>query len=140
MSNTTDSPCPERVESGPCAETHPLDKRRSTSHGGGRGHVRGSGSQSSHGSTGIGPQPTFADGRYYAGGSVRPFKAGAASPGGIGPYLMDRAALLFWPGLWLYGAYIYPFKHTCSYHNETIDEDEECSAMCGCSRYENCII
>ncbi|KAF5725168.1 hypothetical protein FMUND_91 [Fusarium mundagurra] len=130
MSATTDSLNPERDESGPCAETHPLHKRRGGSHGGGRGRASGSGSQSSHGSTGAG--------RYYAGGSVRPFKAGAASPGGIRPYLMDRAALLFWPGMWLYGAYVYPFKDTCSYHNETIDEDEKRSVMCGCSRYENC--
>ncbi|ENH75597.1 hypothetical protein FOC1_g10001613 [Fusarium oxysporum f. sp. cubense race 1] len=116
MSTTTDSLSPERVEPGPCAETHPLNKRRGGSHGGGRGRARGSGSQSSHGFTGVGPQPTFADGRYYAGGSVRPFKAGAASPGGIRHYLMDRAAVLFWPD-------------TCSSHNETIEEDDPGSAL-----------
>ncbi|EGU73615.1 hypothetical protein IWW34DRAFT_796722 [Fusarium oxysporum f. sp. albedinis] len=40
--------------------------------------------------------------------------------------------------MWLYGAYIYPFTDTCFYRNETIDEDEERSVVCGCSWYENC--
>ncbi|KAG7408573.1 hypothetical protein Forpe1208_v012409 [Fusarium oxysporum f. sp. rapae] len=40
--------------------------------------------------------------------------------------------------MWPYGAYIYPFTNTCSYHNETVDQDEERSVMCGCSRYGNC--
>ncbi|RKK10618.1 hypothetical protein BFJ66_g17076 [Fusarium oxysporum f. sp. cepae] len=138
MSTIIDSLNPKRIGSEPRAETHPLDKRRGSSHGGRRGGTKGSGSESSHGSPGVGPQPTFADGRYYAGGSVRPFKAGAASPGGIRPYPMAGAALSFWPGVWLYGAYMYPFTGTCSYHNETSDEDEERPVLCGCSRYENC--
>lgn len=138
MSTIIDSLNPKRIGSEPRAETHPLDKRGGSSHGGRRGGTKGSGSESSHGSPGVGPQPTFAGGRYYAGGSVRPFKAGAASPGGIRPYPMAGAALSFWPGVWLYGAYMYPFTDTCSYHNETSDKDEERPVLCGCSWYENC--
>ncbi|KAF9776342.1 hypothetical protein IL306_005502 [Fusarium sp. DS 682] len=138
MSTIIDSLNPKRIGSEPRAETHSLDKRRGSSHGVGRGRTKGSGSKSSHGSPGVGPQPIFADGRYYAGGSVRPYKAGAASPGGIRSYPMAGAALVFWPGVWLYGAYMYPYTHTYSYHNETSDEDEERDVLCGCSRYEYC--
>ncbi|EXL64718.1 hypothetical protein FOPG_19028 [Fusarium oxysporum f. sp. conglutinans race 2 54008] len=138
MSTTTDSLNPKHIESEPRAETHPLDERRGRSYGGGRGGTKGSGSKSSHDSPDVGLQPTFADGRYYAGGSVRRFKAGAASPRRIRPYPMAGAALSFWPGVWLYGAYMYPFTDTCSYHNETSDEDEERPVLCGCSRYEYC--
>ncbi|KAF4956454.1 hypothetical protein FGADI_3812 [Fusarium gaditjirri] len=90
------------------------------------------------GSRGVGPQPSFAGGRYYPGGSSKPYKSGTSSPGRIAPYALGGAALAFWPGLWLYGAYMYPYSHPYHYHNDTSDEDEERDVLCGCSRYEYC--
>ncbi|KAH7260998.1 uncharacterized protein BKA55DRAFT_536005 [Fusarium redolens] len=96
------------------------------------------GSGGGGGSRGVGPQPSFAGGRYYPGGSSRPYRSGGRSPGSIAPYALGGAALAFWPGVWLYGAYMYPYSHTYHYHNETSDEDEERDVLCGCSRYEYC--
>ncbi|KAF5711048.1 hypothetical protein FMUND_9198 [Fusarium mundagurra] len=90
------------------------------------------------GSRGVGPQPSFAGGRYYPGGSSRPYKSGVSSPGRIAPFALGGAALAFWPGVWLYGAYMYPYSHPYHYHNDTSDEDEERDVLCGCSRYEYC--
>ncbi|KAG4255218.1 hypothetical protein FPRO04_03751 [Fusarium proliferatum] len=90
------------------------------------------------GSRGVGPQPSFAGGRYYPGGSSKPYKSGVSSPGRIAPFALGGAALAFWPGLWLYGAYMYPYSHPYHYHNDTSDEDEERDVLCGCSRYEYC--
>ncbi|KAG7402701.1 hypothetical protein Forpe1208_v017033 [Fusarium oxysporum f. sp. rapae] len=89
-------------------------------------------------SHGRGPLPDFCGGRYYPGGSTISYNAGAVSPGGIAPYMLGRAALAFWPGTWLYGAYVYPYTHSYHYHNETSDKHEERSLLCGCSRYEYC--
>ncbi|KAI1034816.1 hypothetical protein LB504_004617 [Fusarium proliferatum] len=98
----------------------------------------GSRSSSGGGSRGVGPQPSFAGGRYYPGGSSKPYKSGVSSPGRIAPFALGGAALAFWPGLWLYGAYMYPYSHPYHYHNDTSDEDEERDVLCGCSRYEYC--
>ncbi|KAH7207039.1 hypothetical protein DER44DRAFT_625572, partial [Fusarium oxysporum] len=98
----------------------------------------GSGGSGGGGSRGVGPQPSFAGGRYYPGGSSRPYKSGGSSPGRIAPYALGGAALAFWPGVWLYGAYMYPYSHPYHYHNDTSDEDEERDVLCGCSRYEYC--
>ncbi|KLO85853.1 uncharacterized protein LW93_14474 [Fusarium fujikuroi] len=106
----------ERPESGvPPVYEHELYKRRGGGGGGGRG-----------------------GGRYYPGGSSKPYKSGGPSPGRIAPFALGGAALAFWPGLWLYGAYMYPYSHPYHYHNDTSDEDEERDVLCGCSRYEYC--
>ncbi|PCD21445.1 hypothetical protein AU210_016407 [Fusarium oxysporum f. sp. radicis-cucumerinum] len=89
-------------------------------------------------SHGRGPQPAFYGGQYYPGGSTIPYNAGDVSPGGVTPYMIGGAALAFWPGTWLYGAYVYPYMHTYHYHNETSDEGEERGVLCGCSQYECC--
>lgn len=148
----------ERPESGvPPVYEHELYKRRGGGGGGGRGGSSGGGSKGSSGSgsrgssgsggsrsssgggsRGVGPQPSFAGGRYYPGGSSKPYKSGGPSPGRIAPFALGGAALAFWPGLWLYGAYMYPYSHPYHYHNDTSDEDEERDVLCGCSRYEYC--
>ncbi|KAF4339056.1 hypothetical protein FBEOM_7057 [Fusarium beomiforme] len=99
---------------------------------------RGGSGGSSGGSRGVGPQPSFAGGRYYPGGSARPYRSGARSPGSIAPFALAGAALAFWPGVWLYGAYMYPYSYPYRFHNETSDEDEERDVLCGCSKYEQC--
>ncbi|KAG7415114.1 hypothetical protein Forpe1208_v005732 [Fusarium oxysporum f. sp. rapae] len=148
----------KRIESEPSADEHELYKRRGGGGGGARGGSSGGGSRGSSGSgsrgssgsggsrssgggggsRGVGPQPSFAGGRYYPGGSSKPYKSGVSSPGRIAPYALGGAALAFWPGVWLYGAYMYPYSHPYHYHNDTSDEDEERDVLCGCSRYEYC--
>ncbi|KAI8689160.1 hypothetical protein NCS55_00172300 [Fusarium keratoplasticum] len=88
---------------------------------------------------GSGPQPNFAGGRYYPGGAVAPYRSGNRSPGaGILPFVLVGSALAFWPGVWLYGAYMYPYTHQYHFHNDTSDEDEVRDVICGCGRYEVC--
>lgn len=117
-----------------------LYKRRVRIKGVGRGSKGGSAGPSSNSgsSPGRGPQPSLCGGQYYPGGSTVSYDAGSVSPGGITPYMMDGAALGFWPGTWLYGAYVYPYNHTHQYHNETSDKSEDRDLLCGCSRYERC--
>ncbi|KAM0186557.1 hypothetical protein ACHAPI_011636 [Fusarium lateritium] len=93
----------------------------------------------SSGSRGVGPQPSYGGGRYYAGGSATPYRAGGRSPAGrIAPFVLLGGALAFWPGVWLYGAYMYPYHDQYRYHNETSDEDEERDIICACARYAQC--
>ncbi|KAF5586264.1 hypothetical protein FPANT_7270 [Fusarium pseudoanthophilum] len=112
--------------------------RGSSSRPGSSSGSGGSRSSGSGGSRGVGPQPSFAGGRYYPGGSSKPYRSGVSSPGRIAPFPLGGAALAFWPGVWLYGAYMYPYSHPYHYHNDTSDRDEERDVLCGCSRYEYC--
>ncbi|RBQ81198.1 hypothetical protein FVER14953_03761 [Fusarium verticillioides] len=112
--------------------------RGSSSRAGSSSGSGGSRSSGGGGSRGVGPQPSFAGGRYYPGGSSKPYRSGVSSPGRIAPFALGGAALAFWPGVWLYGAYMYPYSHPYHYHNDTSDEDEERDVLCGCSRYEYC--
>ncbi|KAF5227324.1 hypothetical protein FANTH_14790 [Fusarium anthophilum] len=125
------------------SDQYELYKRRGGGKGGWRGGSisRGSSagpSSNSGSSRGRSPQPSFSGGRYYPGGSTTSYSAGAVSPGGITPYMIDGAALMFWPGTWVDGAYVYPYNHTHQYHNETSDKDEVRDLLCGCSRYQHC--
>ena len=54
---------------------------------------------------GSGPQPRLYRGghTYYGGGAAIPYRAGAASPGGVRPTFLPAAAIGFFPGVWLYG-------------------------------------
>ncbi|KAM0344443.1 hypothetical protein ACHAPU_007415 [Fusarium lateritium] len=104
------------------------------------GSSGGSGSRGgSSGSRGVGPQPSYGGGRYYAGGSATPYRAGGRSPiGKIAPFVLLGGALAFWPGVWLYGAHMYPYTNTYRFHNDTSDEDEERDILCACARYAEC--
>ncbi|KAF5001497.1 hypothetical protein FGRMN_968, partial [Fusarium graminum] len=103
---------------------------------GGSGSRGGSGSS---GSRGVGPQPSYGGGRYYAGGSATPYRSGGRSPiGRIAPFVLIGGALAFWPGVWLYGAHMYPYENTYRFHNDTSDEDEERDILCACARYAEC--
>ncbi|KAJ4128286.1 hypothetical protein NW754_002278 [Fusarium falciforme] len=150
-----------RIESEPSGNEHELFKRRGGG-GGGRGGGGGgsqSGSRSGGSSSsfknnggssrtsnvgggsrgGSGPQPNFAGGRYYPGGAVAPYRSGNRSPGGgILPFVLVGSALAFWPGVWLYGAYMYPYTHQYHFHNDTSDRDEIRDVVCGCGQYEVC--
>ncbi|KAM0563027.1 hypothetical protein ACHAPJ_001871 [Fusarium lateritium] len=112
--------------------------------GSSRGSSSRSGSSGSSGSRGgasrgTGPQPNFAGGRYYPGGATAPYRAGGRSPAAsILPFALVGGALAFWPGVWLYGAYMYPYHNSYHYHNDTSDEDEERDVLCGCAKYNPC--
>ncbi|KAJ6442614.1 conserved glycine-rich protein [Purpureocillium lavendulum] len=102
---------------------------------------RGSGSNAGGTSRGgSGPTPRFGGGRFYSGGGSRPYTSGGRSPGaGILPFaLVGAGALAFWPGLWLYGAYMYPYHYVHHYHNATSDKNETAKVLCGCARYAEC--
>jgi len=99
----------------------------------------GSGSSSGGRSGARGPQPSYAGGR-YAGGASKPYAAGSRSPSGIRPVLLGAgvAALAFWPGVWLYGAYMYHYPNSYRYYNETSEEEEDRPILCACSKEASC--
>ncbi|KAK4950951.1 hypothetical protein LTR10_010944 [Elasticomyces elasticus] len=124
--------------------------------GGGSGGGRGGSSSSSSGSTSSGSSsgsrtgssgsssgsrgstPSYGGGRYYGGGAAAPYKAGGRSPGGVAPYFLAGGALAFFPGLWLYGAYAYPYYGLHSYHNNTSNRNESMPVQCYCANYNPC--
>ncbi|KAL4784492.1 hypothetical protein BJX76DRAFT_217946 [Aspergillus varians] len=125
--------------------------------GGGRSGGGGSSSGNSHpasrpGSTsstsnaggtspgGSGPRPTYGRGGvgYYGGGAVAPYQSGFRSPLGIAPFLLPIAALAFFPGIWLYGAHVYPYNHPYHYVNNTNNKNESLPVVCLCGEYAVC--
>jgi len=89
--------------------------------GGTGGTGRGSPNSNTGGATktGSGPQPNYGGGRYYGGGAASPYTAGGRSPLGIAPLFLGVGLLSIYPGLWLYGAYAYPYNHPYTFHNRT---------------------
>ncbi|CAL3972928.1 unnamed protein product, partial [Diplocarpon coronariae] len=51
--------------------------------------------------------------------ATTPYTAGARSPLGIAPVFLGVGLLSIYPGLWLYGAYSYPYGNPYSFHNRT---------------------
>ena len=87
--------------------------------------------------------PSYGGGKYYAGGASSSYRAGGRSPAGIAPYVLGGAALGFFPGVWLYGAYAYPYHNYYSYHNasnssEPQGQNETLPVTCLCSQYSAC--
>lgn len=82
---------------------------------------KGSSSSNTGGSTktGSGVTPNYGGGRYYGGGATTPYTAGARSPLGILAVPLAFSALAFYPGIWLYGAYAYPYSHPYTFYNRT---------------------
>ncbi|KAI9163126.1 hypothetical protein HJFPF1_04725 [Paramyrothecium foliicola] len=156
-----------RAEILPGSDEHDLYKRRGGGGGGGRGGGGGSsgggsrggsgGSRGGSGSSrpantqpssnrggtspgGSGTRPAFGGGRYYGGGAPVPYPAGRRTRGGYSPLLLGAGigALAFWPGVWLYGAYMYDYDDTFRYHNVTTDQDETRYVKCACDPYSPC--
>lgn len=69
--------------------------------------------------TGSGVTPNYGGGRYYGGGATVPYSSGVRSPSGITPVFLAAAALSFYPGLWLFGAYGYPYYHPYTFVNHS---------------------
>ncbi|KUJ24138.1 uncharacterized protein LY89DRAFT_679364 [Mollisia scopiformis] len=82
---------------------------------------KGSSSSNSGGATktGSGVTPAYGGGRYYGGGATTPYTSGIRSPLGIAPVFLGVGLLSFYPGLWLFGAYNYPYTHPYTFHNRT---------------------
>lgn len=154
----------ERVDLSP-ADDHDLFKRRGGGGGGGKGGGGGGGGKSGGSkssssksskssskssntktnsnsggtsSSGSGPSRNFGNGRYYPGGAAVPYKAGSKTPGGIGAFLLLGGALAFWPGVWLYGAYMYHYDNHYRYYNSTSQKNETRDIICGCARFAVC--
>ncbi len=82
--------------------------------------------------------PSYSGGRSYAGGASTSYASGARTPGGISPSLIRPAALGFFPGIWLYGAYAYPYGNHYNYHNDTTNRNESLPVECLCQQYQPC--
>lgn len=100
----------------------------------------GSGGSSRTGSTSSSSRiaPSYAGGAYYAGGAASAYSAGRRSPLGITPFLLPVAALAIFPGIWLYGAYAYPYSHHYNYINQTSNRNESLPVVCLCQQYSAC--
>lgn len=140
-------------------DSNELWKRRGGGGSGGRGGGGGSRGGKSGGSRGGGSgggksappkagQPGFAGagaprgyggGRYYGGGGAAPFSSGKRTPkAGIAGLFIVGAAVAFWPGVWLYGAHMYPYTNRYGFHNDTTDKNENLPVICACSPYNPC--
>jgi len=110
----------------------------SSSGSGGRSSGLGSSTSNTGGRTvsGSGARPAY--GGSYAGGAAVPYRAGSTARGGIAPYFIGGAALGVLPGLWLYGAYAYPYGHAYPYHNDTTNRNETANVTCLCGQYSTC--
>ena len=87
--------------------------------------------------------PSYGGGRYYAGGATSAYRSGGRSPAGIVPFALAGAALGFFPGVWLYGAYAYPYHNPYSFHNasnssEPSGKNETLPVTCLCQQYSAC--
>lgn len=85
---------------------------------------------------GSGTPPSF--GNRYAGGAAVPYTAGARSPTRlIGPALLPIAAFAFFPGIWLYSVYAYPY-YTYGYGYYDGLRNRTANITCLCQRYSVC--
>jgi len=115
----------------------------------------GSSSSSNGGSTktGSGVRPAYGGGRYYGGGATVPYSAGRVSPLGITPFFFGASLLAFYPGLWLYGAWAYPYHNPYTFRNHSATNTTSSTAnrrqesdgvnqtkpvTCLCAQYQEC--
>lgn len=67
-----------------------------------------------------------------------PYRSGHRSPSGLTPFLLPAAALAFLPGLWLYGAYLYPYNNPYRFVNQTTNQNQSLPVVCVCAQYAEC--
>lgn len=101
-----------------------------------------SGSSSNAGgatSAGSGAPRSYGGGRYYGGGATAPYTSGGKTPKGLAPVaLLGVGALVFFPGLWLYGAYSYPYSNPYRFYNQTARQNQTRAVDCLCQQYSVC--
>jgi hypothetical protein len=90
-------------------------------------------------------KPNYGGGKYYGGGAAVPFGAGQRSINGLVPFFLVGSALAFFPGLWLYGAYIYPYSHPYTFLNQSAANatfpngvNTTLPVKCLCAAYQTC--
>ena len=89
--------------------------------------------------SGSGVRPAFGrGGAFYAGGARSPYAAGRVSPLGVTPFLLPAAALAFFPALWLYSVYAYPYHHPYNFYNQTSNRNESLPVVCVCQEFSEC--
>ncbi|PYI04478.1 hypothetical protein BO78DRAFT_431295 [Aspergillus sclerotiicarbonarius CBS 121057] len=89
--------------------------------------------------SGSGTRPMYGGGYYYAGGARTPYTSGARSPSGVAPYYLPAAVIPFYyPGIWAYGMYVYPYSHGYHYVNDTTHQNESMPMACTCQKYLEC--
>ncbi|KAJ5698238.1 hypothetical protein N7462_000243 [Penicillium macrosclerotiorum] len=81
-------------------------------------------------------KPSYGNHRYYAGGARTPYQAGTKSTSGITPFLLPATALAFFPGVWLWSVYAYPFGHPYYYAHD--NKNESIPVTCLCEEYQEC--
>jgi hypothetical protein len=87
-------------------------------------------------SAGSGTPRSF--GGSYGGGAGVPYTASKRSPSGISPFLLPLGALAFFPGLWLFSAYAYPYAQSINYYNNTNNQNQTLPVLCLCQQYSEC--
>jgi len=107
------------------------------SSGGTSGGKSGTGSGGSGGGTGA-PR-SFGGGKTYGGGATTTYKSGGKTPNGLlaGALLLPAAALVLFPGLWLYSVYPYslnPYR----FYNESSRLNQSMPVTCLCQEYTPC--
>jgi len=116
--------------------------------GGGGGTGRTSPSSNSGGSTrqGSGPTRSYGGGGYYGGGASTPYKSGGKTPNGLFPGVLigSAAALVIFPGIWLYSAYPYYYSHPYHFYNSSFQNatqqglNETLPVVCLCEENSVC--
>ena len=138
-------------------DSHQLEKRRGGGGGRGGGSSGGKGSGSGNGGRatssysfspqsnlggrtrdGSGSPPSY--GNRYVGGAAVPYTAGGKTPSrGFTPFLLPVAAFAFFPALWLFPVYAYPYYGYGGYH--WLGEDgrnRTANVTCLCQEYSVC--
>lgn len=81
----------------------------------------------------------YGGGRYYGGGATSPYTSGGKSPKGILPIaFLGVGALAVFPGLWLYGAYSYPYSNPYRFYNQSAQQNQTRAVDCLCQQYSVC--
>lgn len=113
----------------------------SSSSGGASSGARTGSSSNAGGATsaGSGAPRSYGGGRYYGGGATAPYTSGGKTPKGLAPVaLLGVGALAFFPGLWLYGAYSYPYSNPYRFYNQTAQQNQTRAVDCLCQQYSVC--
>ncbi|KAI9728309.1 MAG: hypothetical protein M1834_007713 [Cirrosporium novae-zelandiae] len=111
----------------------------SSSSGSSSGRTSSSSNTGGRTSSGSGVRPTYGGGKYYGGGASTPYRSGSRSPSaGISPVFYPALAFGFFPGIWLYGVYSYPYTRPYTIHNETSNRNETLNVTCVCGQYQEC--